>query len=462
MSSTAAAALKRAILRRSARSAIIKDAAAFEKLYAELQQAMTRAWSEQMRKGIAHSLDRLRDLGAGQFTRSDGQIILETLEQQVGRDAIKAALREPVINLSDPLYRLGNQEVSQAVGVDTVFNKSDHDALNALQEANLHWVGESWDSNSRQLLERSLNDYFTNEGITREQLARRFAEDFAQISDQGTPYWTLLADHTATKTREIGRVSAYQRADIEYVQIRAHIDARTSEICRSLHGRVIPVSKLAAQRDAYLSATKNYDLARAKGSWAMLARGTDLNARTQDLPANVASPPYHFRCRSITVAYWYQPTANNNDNPATEYQQWKRKAYDRETLTRKETAALIERSKTASWPSARVWRRHMRRHAGEFGEQQLSLAEYNQRAINLIRSGKRDVYTSIRNDKLHAVFAEAIGTDGKPRYLTAIVEVEANKLLSLHIKDKLQNNVDQIQAFQQPARGIQKWLNIKA
>ena len=143
MSSTAAAALKRAILRRSARSAIIKDAAAFDKLYAELQQAMTRAWSDQMRKGIAHSLDRLRDLGAGQFTRSDGQIILETLEQQVGRDAIKAALREPVINLSDPLYRLGNQEVSQAVGVDTVFNKSDHDALKALQEANLHWVGES-------------------------------------------------------------------------------------------------------------------------------------------------------------------------------------------------------------------------------------------------------------------------------------------------------------------------------
>ena len=153
---------------------------------------------------------------------------------------------------------------------------------------------------------------------------------------------------------------------------------------------------------------------------------------------------------------------NDNQDTAPEYQQWKRKAYDRENLTRKETAALIERSKTASWPSARVWRQHMQRHAGEFGEQQLSLAEYNQRAIDLIRSGKRDVYTSIRNDKLHAVFAEPIATDGKLRYLTAIVEVEANKLLSLHIKDKLQNNVDQIQAFQQPARGIQKWLNIKA
>ena len=458
MSSTAAAALKRAILRRSARSAIIKDAAAFERLYAELQQAMTRAWSEQMRKGIAHSLDRLRDLGAGQFTRSDGQIILETLEQQVGRDAIKAALREPVINLSDPLYRLGNQEVSQAVGVDTVFNKSDHDALNALQEANLHWVGESWDSNSRQLLERSLNDYFTNEGITREQLARRFAEDFAQISDQGTPYWTLLADHTATKTREIGRVSAYQRADIEYVQIRAHIDARTSEICRSLHGRVIPVSKLAAQRDAYLSATKNYDLARAKGSWAMLARGTDLNARTQDLPANVASPPYHFRCRSITVAYWHQPTANNNDNPAPEYQQWKRKAYDRETLTRKETAALIERSKAASWRNAQALQRHINKHTAlATGD----MERYNNEAINLIRRAKRDVYLSMRQGRLHATFSESYkNAKGQQRWRTAVVDVGSNELLTLHTRGNLKSRADEIQAMKQPkGRGIQKWLS---
>lgn len=41
-----------------------------------------------------------------------------------------------------------------------------------------------------------------------------------------------MPDHTATKTREMGRVSGYERAGITRVQVRAHLDERTTDIKR--------------------------------------------------------------------------------------------------------------------------------------------------------------------------------------------------------------------------------------
>lgn len=69
-----------------------------------------------MREGIAAALDRLRDLGAGKFTKEDGETIMRVLEASVGPDAIRAAMREPVINLTDALFRTGAEEVGQAAG----------------------------------------------------------------------------------------------------------------------------------------------------------------------------------------------------------------------------------------------------------------------------------------------------------------------------------------------------------
>ncbi|PID35173.1 MAG: hypothetical protein CR964_01075, partial [Rhodobacterales bacterium] len=98
------------IRRRLVRSVVIKDAKAYEALYGQLQTAMTNAWDDAMREGIAAALDRLRDLGPGRFTEEDGATILRVLEGSVGEDAIRAAMREPVINLTDALFRLGAEE----------------------------------------------------------------------------------------------------------------------------------------------------------------------------------------------------------------------------------------------------------------------------------------------------------------------------------------------------------------
>ncbi|MEG9883033.1 MAG: hypothetical protein V6Z86_00130 [Hyphomicrobiales bacterium] len=172
--------------------------------------------------------------------------------------AITAAMKEPVINLSDALYRLGATEVGKATGVDIAFMRPDFDSLDMLKQANLYWIGRSWDIETAPRIGKILREYFT-QGMTREGLTARFAEDFAQMGDRSRRYWEVLADHTATKTREMGRVTGYRRAGIERVEVRAHLDERTTRICRHMHGRIIKVRRLADQRDAYLRAAANHD-----------------------------------------------------------------------------------------------------------------------------------------------------------------------------------------------------------
>lgn len=449
------------IRRRLARTVLIKDSKAFDRLYGELQAALTRAWDDEMRKGIIAALDRLRDLGAGAFTASDSTAIMRVLEERVGAEAIRAAMREPVVNLTDALFRAGAAEVGRATSVDVAFMRPDLDALDALKDNNLFWVGESWNRHTKEKLDAILTEYFTD-GMTREGLAQRMADDFRTLTSRSHVYWEAVADHMATKGREIGRVTGYERAGIQKVQIRANLDEHTTPCCRQLHGRVIEVETLVRQRDAYFAASVRGDKLAMADIWTMHGKGANLsNVRTRDLKG-VGSPPYHYRCRTITVAYFEAiaeiAAPDDAPDPAASLGQWKRAAYDRETLSRKQVEALIDRAKTAKWPHTKVVRGHYRKHQAALGIENQS--DFSQSAIDLIRRGNRDVYTSVRKGVLNATFvAPARNAENNDiGFVVTAIDVEANKITSHHWRANLQTSGDEVPAFKQPGRGIMKWL----
>lgn len=300
--------LTQAIQRRLVREVVIRDSRAWERLHERLTLAMSRAWTGQMKEAIAAALDRLRDLGPGAFTQRDGKIILDTMELAVGSLAMRSALRGPVLNLSEGLYRVGRKEVFLSLEVDFKHLPiRDLQALDILKSGNLYWVGNSWNSYTQDLLQGALKDYFDG-GMTRERLTARFAEDFSGLSERGQRYWELLADHTATRTREMGRIGAYDQAEIQYVQVRAHIDDNTTEVCKAMHERILPISRLKTQRDDYLAAVKDRNQVAAKNAWRMHENDKGIKGvKTGKLPKHTAMPPYHFRCRTITVAYFGEP-----------------------------------------------------------------------------------------------------------------------------------------------------------
>lgn len=457
--------LSGAIRRRLIRSILIKDGKAFERIYRQLQEALTVAWSDQMREGIIAALDRLRDLDAGRFTAKDAGAIMAALEERVGAEAMTAALRKPVINLTDGLFRAGAAEVGTAAGVDIAFMRPDLDALDALKENNLFWIGAHWNRHTKDKLDAVLTDYFT-EGMTREDLAQRMADDFRSLTSRSHVYWEMVADHMATKGREIGRVTGYQRAGIRYVQIRAHLDERTTLVCRHLHGRVIPVQTLVDQRDAYFAASATGNVEEMKHIWTMHGKGADLSATpTRDLKG-VGSPPYHYRCRTITVAHWEAADEGGEDGAADQapVARWMRAAYDRDKLPKKEIGAMIQRAKSATWAGGAkgdLARGHYRKHATVLGVS--DQAAYNQAAIDNIRRAGRDLYLSVRDGELRASFVRPItrtNSKGKPvkGFVITVVDPKENRLITHHFRRDLPVRSDEVPPIKQGGWGIVKWL----
>jgi SPP1 gp7 family putative phage head morphogenesis protein len=296
---------------------IIKDEKAFEALIGRLKGAYTRAWGKQVQPAIAAALDTLRAMDPEEiaaFTDAHAQKIITAIERFAGGAAMQAVLRGPVINLSDALYALGLKEVA-AMGVDIKFGLPDADALAVISDANLFWVGQHWNSYTHERFNSILSDYF-GKGMTRVQLAERMAQDFAGFSEKGSVYWELMADHTATKTRELGRVDAYQQAGVKKVVVRAHLDDRTTPICRALHGKVLSVTQLSTQKTEYLDAVGRMDVTAAKKIWPMMGeKDAEKIEGAKRLPKKIGSPPYHFRCRTITVVQFdgAAPAATSGD-----------------------------------------------------------------------------------------------------------------------------------------------------
>jgi hypothetical protein len=443
---TAEAALLKIILRRRLMAAIVKDDRAWQATYDQLRDAYTRAFDERSQAALVAALERIRSLPAHDFGPADETAILAALEKEMGAEAMQAALRGPVLNLSEALFRIGAEEIGAAAGVDIAFGRPDLDTLDIVGRANLYWVGNSWNAYVDGLFRDALQDYF-RDGMTRVQLTERFARDFAGLSERGIVYYEMLADHTATRTREMGRVTGYERAAVEYVQVRAHLDERTTAFCRHMHGRVIAVTRLAEQRAEYLSAVERRDTEAAKAAWVMHGEGDDFSRLpTGQLPRGTAGPPYHFRCRTITVI-WTEP----QDDPA----RWLRATLDREPLSRVATEALIEHCKAAAWGSQKALKDHATKHGAAFG----GMADYNQAALDRIGRGNRDVYLVVDQGALKALFVEPYtSAKGKPRYAVTIVVVQPNRLVTQHIRPTLDNARYDVPPIKLPGRGIMKWL----
>lgn len=244
MADITAHCFKKSILAAKAREVILREDNAWQSLRQRLVDAFTKAWRNQSARGLSDLLDVLRELRDRPINRKMVDILMDRLRLNLGSEAMAGALNKPVVSLSDLIFRVGAKEPTDSASISinwSTLSHPDREALNLVTDGN--WVANSWNTFTDKLFRDALDDYF-REGMTRYQLAERFTEDFRGLTQRGQVYWEMLADHAATKTREIGRVSGYQRATVTKVQIRAHIDHRTTPRCRSLHGRVIEVSTL--------------------------------------------------------------------------------------------------------------------------------------------------------------------------------------------------------------------------
>jgi hypothetical protein len=314
---------------RAARFNLIKAAPdmSVDALLMILTQRLKDAGDEMLKEMLRRAIEALRD------GKDIAEAVAYLKEWSAGLpDAARAALGGSVLDLTEKIYAaglasgaataslrdlgaaLGGGAATAGIGgaatagiggaaiaplpasVGLSLSLADQRAIEIIGRQNLFWIGEHYNKEVKDRFDRLLTECF-QEGLSRLKFAERLKDAFGPWTQQEASYWEGLADHISMKTREMGRVSAYEEMGVEYAKVVAILDERTSRICRSMNGRLIPVAKMRSQLNSTMSANSREEILAA---WGWLE---DFHGKTSNLPSNVAMPPYHYRCRTTTVAY---------------------------------------------------------------------------------------------------------------------------------------------------------------
>ncbi|KXK47583.1 MAG: hypothetical protein UZ05_CHB002002207 [Chlorobi bacterium OLB5] len=280
---------------------IQKDDKAYKKLLGKLRDAIATAYDEKTREALKGVVEYILKKGSDKFTAADSKAIDKILLDKLGKD-FENTVSDDVDKLTEEILKLGKNEIAKPLKVKLSFNVNDTEASKILAEQNLFWIRNYYGDNLKTKFDELTSGYF-NSDKTLKEIAEDFETNFKSLTDQGSQYFYDLAEHQTNTVRELGKVNAFEQAKIQFYEIRAVMDDRTSEICQRLNGVIFPVERAIEYRDNILN-LKDPEEIKEASPWLTPEQVLALPADDADLPPGLSLPPYHFRCRTLVVAYF--------------------------------------------------------------------------------------------------------------------------------------------------------------
>ena len=190
------------------------------------------------------------------------------------------------------------------IAVNIVFDEIDIRAINAMRN-NFYWVGKEFNKGFTDRLKDIIESAFRGE-VARSELAGRLKDEFASELNQSVRYFEGVSDHIISQNQNISTVNQARKYGVKYYKVVAVMDSRTSAICRSMNGRLIPAEHIERQCDNIMNA-KDMASKKAAATWAK----APYNGRSDKMDSNFGMPPYHFRCRTEIVPAWVDEYEND-------------------------------------------------------------------------------------------------------------------------------------------------------
>ena len=178
-----------------------------------------------------------------------------------------------------------------------VFDEIDADAVEAMRKS-FYWMGKEYNENLQNRLKDKIEGVFKGE-IELDSIGAELKREFSSILSADESYFKGVSDHIALQARNVATVTQGAKYGVKYYKILAIMDARTTQICRSMHGRIIPAAHLEAQAEKILNANS---LASKKAAAAW--RSEAYLGKSDKMDSNFGLPPYHFRCRTEAIPVW--------------------------------------------------------------------------------------------------------------------------------------------------------------
>ena len=190
------------------------------------------------------------------------------------------------------------------IAVNIVFDEIDIRAINAMRN-NFYWVGKEFNKDFTDRLKDIIESAFRGE-VARSELAGRLKDEFASELKQSVKYFEGVSDHIISQNQNISTVNQARKYGVKYYKVVAVMDSRTSAICRSMNGRLIPAEHIERQCDNIMNA-KDMASKKAAATWAK----EPYNGRSDKMDSNFGMPPYHFKCRTEIVPAWVDEYEND-------------------------------------------------------------------------------------------------------------------------------------------------------
>ena len=178
-----------------------------------------------------------------------------------------------------------------------VFDEIDADAVDAMRKS-FYWMGKEYNENLQSRLKDKIEGVFKGE-IELDSIGAELKREFGSVLSADESYFKGVSDHIALQARNVATVTQGAKYGVKYYKILAIMDARTTQICRSMHGRIIPATHLEAQAERILNANS---LASKKAAAAWKSEA--YLGKSDKMDSNFGLPPYHFRCRTEAVPVW--------------------------------------------------------------------------------------------------------------------------------------------------------------
>ena len=260
-------------------------------------EALLQNYSQTQRQRLEQILDEIVALSTQE---TDAPTLKKLLLDKAASSNIEVSPQD-----LESIYIILAQKVSKKLAVAAAghikeavkfsFDTVDAEAIEAMRKG-FYWMGKEYNERLQNRLKDIIERVFKAE-IANEEVGSALKEEFGSIINADESYFKGVADHIALQAQNVAAVTQGSKYGVQFYKVLAILDDRTTKICRSMHGRIIPAEHLSAQADKILNAHSLADK-KAAAAWR------DQAFLGKSLPKNFGLPPYHFRCRTEVTPVW--------------------------------------------------------------------------------------------------------------------------------------------------------------
>ncbi|MDD4232950.1 MAG: hypothetical protein PHY61_01135 [Candidatus Cloacimonetes bacterium] len=180
-----------------------------------------------------------------------------------------------------------------------------------LPETALFRIGNHFEADVRQNFVDTLSKAIEQD-YAKKMLADTLKDQFNDLANRSSRYRLGLAEHTALRIREFGRLQGYKKSKARFYKLVVIPDDRTSDICRALaaQDKVYPLNDAIEVMDNLMALdTKSNSLDDAREYIKALApwiKDDQIEYDSEMNPVGVSGvhtpfPPFHWKCRTSTT-----------------------------------------------------------------------------------------------------------------------------------------------------------------